>query len=146
MAVGQARHEAVGCPLAHVAGREDDSLRVVVAHPENRTRELVRVARVGVQRRQIEFARVDDSPVAALYFGVGIAEVHDLRRNLLAAVDDLIDVILRPLVRSSSSGSTTTAVEDSEHGRALPDKGSSVNSLSPHGLNAGYPLLVWPSG
>ena len=31
------------------------------------------------------------------------------------------------------------AVEDSEHGRALPDKGSSVNSLTRHGLNAGYP-------
>src|SRR5207245_5374644 len=44
------------------------------------------------------------------------------------------------------SAKSMTAVEDSEHGRALPDKGSSVNSLSPHGLNAGYPLLGWPSG
>src|SRR5436190_2184530 len=33
------------------------------------------------------------------------------------------------------------SVEDSEHGRALPDKGSSVNSFSCPGLNAGYPLL-----
>ena len=39
--------------------------------------------------RQIELARVDDGPVAALHFGVGVADVDELRGNLLAAVDDL---------------------------------------------------------
>ena len=89
MAVGEARHEAVRRPLTDIAGREDDSLRVIVAETEDRIGEVVREADVGAQRRQIQLARLDDRPVAAVDLDVGVARVDDLRRNLLPLVDDL---------------------------------------------------------
>ena len=46
---------------------------------------------------------------------------------------------VHPTSCESAAARSSSSVEDSEHGRALPDKGSSVNSLSRHGLNAGYP-------
>ena len=75
MAVGEAGDEAVRGPLADVAGREDDALRVVVAEPEDRIGEIVGERGVDVQRRQVEVARLDDRPVAAVDLGVGVAGV-----------------------------------------------------------------------
>ena len=46
MAIGQARDQIVRRPLADVAGREDDPLRVVVAEAEDRIREIEAVAEV----------------------------------------------------------------------------------------------------
>ena len=45
MAVGQAGHQVVRRPLADVAGRQDDALRVVVAEAEDRIGEVEPVAR-----------------------------------------------------------------------------------------------------
>src|SRR5260370_28172386 len=89
MAVGQAGDETVGGALADIAGREDDALRVVVAEPEDRIREVVRERRVDVQRGGIEDARLDDGPVPAVDFRFGVAGVHHFGGDLLAAVDDL---------------------------------------------------------
>ena len=89
MTVGEAGDQAVGRVLADVARGEDDPLRVVVAEAEDRVGEVVGEARVDAQRREIEIARLDDGPVAAVDFGFGVAGVDDFRRNLLAAIHDL---------------------------------------------------------
>ena len=87
--VGQAGHEPVRRPLAHVAAREDDPFRVIVPEAEDRIGEVVGERGVDVQRRQIQIARLDNRPVAVVYFPVGVARVDHLRGNLLAAVDHL---------------------------------------------------------
>ena len=86
MAVREAGHEPVRRVLTDVAGREDDALRVVVAEAEDRIREVVRERRIDVQRRQIQVARLDDRPVAAVDLDVGIAGVDDAGGNFSAAV------------------------------------------------------------
>src|SRR5229473_7121994 len=87
--VGETRHQTVRRFLSDVAGRQDDALRVVVAQPEDRIGELVCERRVHAQRRELEIARLDDRPIAAVHFHFSIAGVDDLRRNLLAVIHDL---------------------------------------------------------
>jgi hypothetical protein len=82
MAVGEARHQAVGRLLPHVAGRDDDALRVVVAEAEDGVCELELVAEIGGQRRQVDvFLDLEDRPVTRIDFDAGIARVDDLGRD-----------------------------------------------------------------
>ena len=108
MAVGQARHQAVGRPLPDVAGAEDDALRVVVAEAEDRLGEVVGVGGVDPQRRQVDrLLDLDDRPVARIDFDVGVAGVDDARRDVLAVVAHLDRRDARASRPSASSSATT---------------------------------------
>ena len=85
MAVGQAGHQVVRRPLADVAGREDDPLRVVVAEAEDRIGEVEGVAEVDVERGQVDrLLDLQDGPVARIDFDLRVAGVDDARRQARA--------------------------------------------------------------
>jgi len=109
VAVGETRHETVRRFLADIAGRQDDALRVVVAQPEDRISELVRKHGIDAERRQIEIARLDDRPIAAVDLHLGIAASTTFAGISFPRYTIFTDVILRGFCRSSSSFSATTA-------------------------------------
>ena len=80
VAIGEGGDQTVRCVLADVPGGQDDALRVVVAETEDRIREVVGKARVDAKRRQIQIARLDNRPVAAVDLGFRVAGVDDPRR------------------------------------------------------------------
>src|SRR5688500_7564673 len=89
MAIGQTSHQAVGYLLAHIAGAENDPLRIVITKTEDRFREVESIRHVDIQRRQIYLpANADDGPIAAMDFHVRIAAVDDLRRHVAILVSN----------------------------------------------------------
>ena len=78
MTVSEAGDEILIGALAHITGREDDPLRIIVAEPENRVGKIKRVAEVHVERRKIDrLIDLDDGPVAWIDFGAGIARIDE---------------------------------------------------------------------